>query len=81
MSRQRGADLALDVDEVVIRREELDALRDDLYVLTTALEDAQRDLAAVGAPTNRELRDALDLIVSAATPLQGRQIQASRDSS
>lgn len=72
--RQRSADLALGADEIVVRRDELDRLHDDLYVLASAIEDVERDLGT--KPTNRELADAVSWLIQAAKPLQDREISA-----
>ena len=62
---------------MVVARSELDALRDELYVLACAVDDAERDLEAAGArPTVRELRDILDWLLASAKPLRERQISA-----
>ena len=45
VSTQRSAASNLGPDEMIIRHAELDALRDDLYVLACAVEDVERDLA------------------------------------
>lgn len=61
----------------MIARTELDALHDDLYVLACAVEDTERDLAALGArPTAGELREILDWLLDAAKPLHDRQLSA-----
>lgn len=75
MSRQRAADLALGTNELVIQRDELDRLHDDLYILATAVADVQRDLADVGKPTNTEYREALDWLLDAAKPLCDRELR------
>ncbi len=74
VSRQRAADLALGTHEIVVRRDALDRLHDDLYVLACAVQDVERDL--VDRPTTRELRDALDWLLDAAKPLTDREISA-----
>ncbi len=76
VSRQRAADLALGVDEIVIRRDELDRLHDDLYMLACAVDDTERDLAERGPLTNRELRAALDWLLQSARPLRDRELSA-----
>ena len=61
----------------MIARDELDRLHDDLYVLACAVEDAERDLAAMGAtPTASELREVLDWLLTAARPLRDRELAA-----
>ena len=74
VSRQRAADLALGPNEIVVRRDELDRLHDDLYTLGCAIEDVERDLDS--KPSNRELTDAVDWLLQAAKPLRQREISA-----
>lgn len=64
ISRLRARDAGLAETELVITRAELDELRDKLYVLECAVEDARRDLAAGGDPT-----EALDWVIESAVPL------------
>lgn len=73
MARQRARELELSDDELVVAREELDALHDELYVLACAVDDVERDLAD-GRPTVTELRDALGWLLAAARPLRDREI-------
>jgi hypothetical protein len=78
VARQRARELELAEDEIVLARTALDALRDDLYVLACAVEDAERDLAAAGAtPNTTELREILDWVLDAARPLRDRELGAS----
>jgi hypothetical protein len=77
VSRQRARELQISEDELVIARAELDALHDDLYVLACAVEDTERDLAALGArPTAAAVREILDWLLDAAEPLHDRQLSA-----
>ncbi len=77
VSRQRATELALSEGELVVARAELDALRDDLYVLACAIDDTERDLEAAGpSPSAQDLREMLDWLLDAATPLRTRQISA-----
>ena len=77
VSRQRARELQISEDELVIARAELDALHDDLYVLACAVEDTERDLAAIGArPGAAEVRAILDWLLEAAKPLHDRQLAA-----
>ena len=64
---QRRAELGLSETELIITRNALEELRDKVYVLEAAIEDVERDLGE--APTEREVRDALDWLLSAARPL------------
>lgn len=50
--------------ELIITRGELEELRDKLYVLECAVDDARRDLAAGGDPA-----EALDWVIESAVPL------------
>ena len=77
MSRQRAAELEISEGELVIARSELDSLHDDLYVLACAVDDTERDLAAMGTqPDAKELREMLDWLLDAARPLRERQVSA-----
>ena len=61
----------LSENELVIARDELDRLHDDLYVLACAVEDAERDIEALGpSPSARALAETLEWLLSAAKPLR-----------
>jgi hypothetical protein len=64
----RAAEVGLSDNELVMARTELEQLRDALYVLEAAVEDVDRDLAAVGEDPD-EVRRALDWLLQAARPL------------
>ena len=74
VARHRAAELELSENELVITRDELDALHDELYVLACAVEDVERDLDGRDAPSARELGDALEWLLDAARPLRTREI-------
>jgi hypothetical protein len=76
VARHRAAELALNEDELVVARSELDALHDELYVLACAVDDVERDLAGLDAPAVHELTDALGWLLEAARPLRDREIGA-----
>lgn len=76
VARQRAAELELSDRELVIARDELDALHDDLYVLACAVDDAERDLAAPGRRTVQDLTDIVDWLLDAARPLRDRELAA-----
>lgn len=79
VARQRAQELELSEGELVIARSELDALHDDLYVLACAVDDAERDLQAAGAkPTVAELKNIINWLLDAATPLRDRELSAPR---
>lgn len=77
MARERAEELDLSEHELVITRTELDSLHDDLYVLACAVEDTERDLAALdGAPTGAEVLALLEWLLESARPLSHREISA-----
>lgn len=77
VSRQRAAELELSENELVIARDELDALHDDLYVLACAVGDAEADVESAGArPSVRELQLVIDHLLAAAKPLRDRELSA-----
>jgi hypothetical protein len=54
-ARRRASELGLAEGELVVTRDELEQLRDGLYILQAALEDVDRDLAEHGDdPEDRE---------------------------
>ena len=77
MARHRARELDLSENELVVAREELDALHDELYVLACAVEDVERDLDGSRQPTAAELRDAVEWLLTAAKPLRDREISPS----
>ena len=75
VSRQRAIELELSEDELIVARDELDSLHDDLYVLACAVIDAERDLVGAGtAPSARELGGILQVLLEAARPLAEREL-------
>ncbi len=76
MAKQRAAELQLSEHELVVAKDELDALHDELYVLACAVNDAERDLRAAGSkPTAAELREIVDWLMEAARPLRDRELR------
>jgi hypothetical protein len=75
VSRQRARELALSDGELVMARGELDSLHDDLYVLSCAVADAQRDLE--DEMTLDECLRSLRWLLEAAEPLTVRRLGAS----
>lgn len=66
--------MALSDGELVIARAALDELHDELYVLACAVEDTERDLAALDtSPSAADLRQILDWLLEAARPLATRE--------
>lgn len=75
VARQRARELHLAEGELVVARRELDALRDDLYVLACAVDDVDRDLGVSGEPTRQQLAEALEWLLEAARPLRDREVR------
>ena len=70
------AELELSDTELVIVRDELDRLHDDLYVLACAVDDVDRDLAAGTKPSAATMRELLEWLLEAARPLRDRELSA-----
>jgi endogenous inhibitor of DNA gyrase (YacG/DUF329 family) len=68
VSRQRASELALSENELVMTRDELDALKDQIYVLHCALNDVQTDLKSP-RQTKETLLEMLGWIIQAAEPI------------
>lgn len=77
VARQRATELALSEDELVIARKELDALRDQVYVLRCAIADVEADLDPSVDPTTRDFKAALKWLLQAAKPLAQDQLHPS----
>ena len=75
MARQRAAELALSDEELIVAREELNALHDELFVLGCAVADTKRDLAEGLEPG--DALAALHWLLEAAQPLASRRLGAS----
>jgi hypothetical protein len=75
VGRQRARELALGEHELIVTKDELDRLHDELYVLACAVDDAERDLADLGPkPTAAQLRRTLDWLLDAARPVRDREL-------
>lgn len=68
IARKLAGARGLGPDEILISREELEELQGLLYGLETALEDVESDLAGSQGDA-KAYREALDWLVTAATPL------------
>ena len=62
--------MQLGPDDVVVRRQSLDALRDDVYVLSCAVDDAERDLADLRRPSVSELQRIIADLIHASNALR-----------
>ena len=66
-ARQRTAEVGLTETELVVARQALEELHDQLYVLEAAIEDVERDLAT--NPSKQDYVDAVGWLLQAARPL------------
>ena len=57
--------------ELVVTREQLDALHDQLYVLEAAIEDVERDLES--SATKQDYIEAMEWLLDACRPLTRRE--------
>ena len=69
MARQRANELQLSETELVIARDQLNTLRDQVYVLKCAVADVEADLDPDIDPTTRDFKSALNWLLNAAKPL------------
>ena len=76
VSRQRASELELSENELVMTRDELDHLKDQIYVLHCAVRDAHNDL---GAPrhTKESLLSTLQWLLEAAEPVAAASLTPS----
>ena len=77
VARQRANELRLSEDELVMTRQELHALRDQIYVLKCAIDDVERDLDPGIDPTTRDFRAALKWLLEAAKPVVAEPLRPS----
>jgi hypothetical protein len=59
----------LSENELVVAREEIDTLKDQIYVLACAVQDVQQDLANGGPHSKESLRESLEWLLEAAVPV------------
>ena len=65
-ARRRALEVGLGEHELVITREELEQIRDRMYVLACTVEDAERDLRQPEARRAKELQRVLEFVLDAA---------------
>jgi hypothetical protein len=65
VARQRASEAGLSEHELIVTRQALDDLRDQLYVLEAAIDDVERDLAEGDEDTRRML----EWLLEAARPI------------
>lgn len=68
MSRQRAAELELSETELVVARDELDNLKDLIFVLQCAVTDVTTDLVSA-RHTKESLRELVQWLLEAAEPV------------
>jgi len=69
-------DVRLTEEQLVLARTQVDALHDAIYVLACAVEDAERDLGALGErPAPSDLREIVDWVIDNARPLLGLHLR------
>jgi len=73
LARKLAAAHGLSVGDVIVARGRLEELQGHLYCLQAAIEDVDRDLGT--ASTARDVRDALDWLLTNARPLAGVWIE------
>jgi hypothetical protein len=66
-ARARAKRHGLDEAELIITREALESLRDQLYVVRCAMDDVKRDLQ--GSPTKQDFAEAVAWLQAAVGPL------------
>jgi hypothetical protein len=71
IARLRSLDAGLSEAELIVTREELDALHDQLYVLEAAVDDVARDLKS--SSTKQDYVEALAWLLDACQPLVDRR--------
>jgi hypothetical protein len=76
VARQRATELALSENELVVTRDELDTLKDQIYVLHCAVIDARADLAA-GRHTKDSLLEMVNWLLEAADPVAAASLSPS----
>jgi hypothetical protein len=65
-ARRRALELGLGEHELVVTRQELESIRDRLFVLGYALDDAERDLRQPEARRAKEVRRVLQYVLDTA---------------
>lgn len=69
VAKQRSKELALTENELVIARDELDGLKDMIYVLCCAVEDVRSDIDSASRATRETLQDDLRWLIESAEPV------------
>ena len=76
VTRRGNRDVRITEEQLVLARSEVDALHDAVYVLSCAVNDAERDLAGLGSrPSAAQVREILDWVLENARPLAGLRLR------
>jgi hypothetical protein len=73
-ARERSKAHGLDEADLIVTREALETLRDQVFVVQCAVEDVRRDLAAVAKPGVAEYQEAVAWLLGSLEPLLGQPI-------
>jgi len=68
VARQRASELELSDNELIVTRDELDELKDQIYVLHCAVVDAKTDLLST-SHTKSSLQEMVNWLIEAAEPV------------
>lgn len=69
VASQRSKELALTENELVVARDELDDLKDKIYVLSCAIEDVRSDVSTKSRATRETLQEDLKWLIESAEPV------------
>jgi hypothetical protein len=76
VARRGARDANLTEAQLVMARSQVDALHDAIYVLSCAVNDARRDLDALGPrPRVHEVREVLDWLLENSEPVVALQLR------
>jgi hypothetical protein len=76
IARLRAQEAGLSDAELIVTREELNALHDQLYVLEAAIEDVERDLT--DSATKQDYVEAVQWLLEACRPIVGKEKDPAR---
>jgi hypothetical protein len=78
-ARERSKAHGLDEADLIVTREALETLRDQVFVVQCAVNDVRRDLGAETRPGAFEYREAVDWLLGSLEPLLARPILELRE--
>jgi hypothetical protein len=80
-ARERARAHGLDEADLIVTREALEQLRDQLYVVQCAVEDVRRDIGSSARPTLHEYEEAMAWLLDSLAPLLAAPALSSQESS